>query len=183
MTKTLIRFVDASLFPAAALVAGKFFGIILTLNLFGISWSIKEYTDSFFSFQTAVRAEDLALVTSYSDLFMYLTIAVFFSFSVIRAIFFHSSHVKPSLVIKLANKNLLSLIQTSYKVYNFASVWLVFAWIANILVLVNVFRGASYPWVGILVTLCSVILSILLLEDMYKEIENIKKHPGSYKWE
>lgn len=183
MTKTLIRFVDSSLFPAAALVAGKFLGLILTFQLFGIGWSLKQYAESFFSIGTSVRLEDLALATSYSDLFMYVFIALFFSFSVIRAVFFHASHVKPSLVIKLANKNLLNLIQSSYKVYNYAFVWLLFAWIGNILILVNVTRGTTYLWVGIVVTISSIVLSVILLEDLYKEIENIKNHPGKYKWE
>ncbi len=164
------------------MVLGKFLGLLITIQIFNLPWSLKEYTNSFFTVGATLRSEDIATATSYSDLIMYMFLAIMFSILVIRAVYFHSTHVSPTLVAKLVDKNLLNLVKSSYDIYHSAFVWLVFSWIANILILINVFSSKTFLWVAIVCTTSSLILTTMLIQDVYKEIENIKKHPGEYVW-
>lgn len=182
MSKSLVKLVDNSLLPAAIMIIGKFAGIILVIKLFNLPWSIKEYTNNIFSFSTVINAEDVTTVTSYSDLVMYFLIALFFTITIIRAVYLHSSHIKPTLVTRLANKNLLNVIQNSYEIYHSAVIWLLFTWISNVLILVNVAAGKTFGWIGLAATLTSIMLTVILLQDVYREVENIKHNPGQYEW-
>jgi hypothetical protein len=182
MSQSLIKLVDNALLPAALMVLGKFLGIVLAIQFFGISWSVKDYANSIFEVGALVRQEDIATVTSYSDLLMYALLAIFFSWNIFRAIYFHNTHVKPTLVVKLANHNLLSLVKDSYQIYHSAAVWLLFTWISNVLIIINAFMGKTYTWIAVAATLFSILLTALLLQDVQREIENIKQHPGQYEW-
>lgn len=182
MSKSLIKVVDNSLFPAAVMVLGKFLGVLFVIRVFNLPWSIKEYTNNIFSFTVTQQPNDIALVTSYSDLVMFIFIAVGFSITIFRAIYLHTTHIKPTLVSKLANKNLLSLIQNSYEIYHSSFVWLLFTWIANVIIVVNSLAGRTYGWVAVVSVVSSMILTAILLQDVYKEVENIKHKPGEYIW-
>jgi hypothetical protein len=182
MSSSFVKILDNSLFPAAVMILGKLLGVVLATATLNIPFSIKEYADSIFSVRAVVRAEDLLSVTSYSDLIMFLTVALFLTFSVFRAVFLHSSHVKPTLVSRLANNNLLKLIRNSYEIYHYAVVWIIFTWVSNILIFINIYRGLTYSWIGITTLLFSILMTVVLLQDVYKEIENIKHKPGGYQW-
>lgn len=177
MSKSLLKLLDNSIFPACIMVLGKLVGVLLTIWIFNIPFTLRDYFNNFYSLRFVVSEENLRTVTSYSDLIMYIFVAIFFSFNIVRAIYLHNSHVKPTLITRLANSNLLKLIQSSYEIYHSATIWLIFMWVSNILVLVNVFAGNTFSWIGILVTLTSILLS-----DVYREIENIKRKPGTYNW-
>ncbi len=182
MSKSLVKLVDNSLLPAAIMVIGKFAGIIFAIQLFNIPISIKEYTNNIFSYGTALNFEDVSTITSYSDLIMFSLVALFFSATIIRAVYLHNTHIKPTLVVRLANRNLLSLVQNSYEIYHSTSIWLLFTWIANAVILVNAATGKTYGWIAIAASITSVLLTVILLQDVYREVENIKHNPGQYNW-
>ncbi len=164
------------------LVVGKLVGIVISSSMFGANLSIREYSSNIFNFKAFVDESTLEGVISYSDLIMYGFVATVFTLSVVKAVYLHSSHVKPVLVARLANKNLLALIQNSYEIYHSAFISLVFCWIGNIILLVNVFKGNTYIWIGIFCTITTIALTSILVQDVYKEIENIKRSPGKYQW-
>ena len=182
MSKSLLKLLDNSIFPACILILGKLVGVLLTLWYFNIPFSLRDYFSNIYSLRFIVQEESIKSVTSYSDLIMYIVIAVFFSITIIRAVFLHNTHVKPTLVTKLANSNLLRLVQSSYDIYHASTVWLIFLWVANIIVLINVFSGNTMAWVLIFCTISSVLLTAALLQDVFKEIESIKHKPGEYQW-
>lgn len=164
------------------MIVGKFLGVVFIVEMFNISWTVKEYSSSILGYSSTLSQDDLEFVTSYSDLVMYLFLAVTFTWIVIRAIYFHNTHVKPELAASLANKNMLDLVRNSYDIYHSAASWLFFTAISNALILVNVFAGKTFVWIGIVTTMYTILLTVLLLQDVYREIENIKKHPGQYTW-
>lgn len=180
MSKSLLKLLDNSIFPACIMILGKLVGVLFALWFFDIPYSLRDYFSAVYSLRFVVPQENIQTVTSYSDLVMYVIMALFFSLVLIRALFLHSTHVTPSLITKLANSNLLKLVQSSYEIYHTATVWLVFMIIANVLVLINVFRGSTYAWIGVVCTIVSVLLTVILLHDVYREIESIKKKPSSY---
>jgi len=182
VSKSLVKLIDFSLLPALILLVGKAVGILLTSRLFGTSLSIREYSSSLFSVTPVVPAEDLKFITTFSDLFMYIGIATFFSYVVIKAVFFHNTHVKPKLVTALANQNLLKLVQNTYEIYHMGAIALIFTWMANAIIIVNALSGRTFPWLAIASLISAVSITAILLLDVYKEIENIKHKPGSYQW-
>jgi len=183
MSKSLIKLLDNSIVPASTMVVAKFLGLVLAIRLFNIPWTIKDYTNSLFNLTTIIKKEDIAVVTSYSDLIMFLAVALFLALNVVRAIYLHNTHLKPEIILKLRNRNLLNLVTGSYEIYHSTLMWWVFSWIANILVLVDMFTERTYLWIALVCTITSLVLTFLLAQDIYKEIENIRRHPANYKWQ
>lgn len=180
MSKSLIKLLDNALLPAALMVVSKFIGILLTIQLFNISWTVQETPNNVFAFQTILSSQDALLVTSYSDLFMFTVLAFGFTVHILRAVFLHKSHVSLDLLTRLAHKDLLNLLKSSYEIYHGASVWLLFMWVTSILVLSNVINNFVFSWIGPVVLLVSTLLTIVFLQDVYRELEYLRQHPGKY---
>lgn len=180
MSKSLIKLLDNALLPAALMVVGKFTGILITMQIFGINFVIKETPNNVFAFQTLLSSQDALLVTSYSDLIMFSILAIGFSICIVRAVFFHNSHVSLSLLTRLAHRNLLNMIQNSYEIYHTASIWLFFLWISCIMVASNALSHLIYNWVGIAVFVAAILLSIVFFQDVYREVEYLRQHPAKY---
>lgn len=180
MSKSLLKLLDNSIFPACVMILGKLVGVLIALWAFGIPYSLRDYFSAVYSLRFVVPSADIQTISSYSDLVMYIVVAACFSIVLVRAIFLHSTHVTPSLITKLANNDLLKLVQSSYEIYHSATIWLIFLIISNVLVLVNVFQSSSYAWIGVVCTFATIVLTAILLSDVYREIESIKKKPSNY---
>lgn len=175
MSKSLVKIVDASLFPAALMVAGKFVGLYLTIKAFGFDWGVDSKPSVFFSSRPIFMEEDLLVASSYSDLFLIFVMIFGFSFHIIRAIFLHKSHIHPKLLTRLAMHGLLGLVKDSFEIYHRASVWLLFLWLVNVLVLINVLLGKTYTWVLAVGLAATIFLTIVLLRDVAYEIKIAKE--------
>ncbi|MFS8131183.1 MAG: hypothetical protein ACMG57_04345 [Candidatus Dojkabacteria bacterium] len=182
MSKSIITLLDKALLPAAVMIFGKFIGVAITLRLFNLPWTVGQVANSVFSNGNIIRAEDLKTVISYSDLIMFTIVALGMSLILFRAVYLHNSHIKPALVARLANYNLLSLIRDSYDVYHSAAVWIIFTWVANTIVVINALSGQSFTWIAAVATFISIIATLVLFQDIYKEIENIRRKPSDYQW-
>jgi hypothetical protein len=178
MSKPLINLIDVALFPAALMVVSKFLGLIVTINLFNLPWTIKEVPQTFFAIRPGMLSEDVIIGNSYSDLIMYLALALGFSFVLLLATHFHNTHIQPRLLMRLANSNLAGLVRSSFDIYYAAAIWLIFIWVANILIWINVLVGKTYLWIGLASLIANVVFTALLLQDVYKEIELSKRNLG-----
>ncbi len=182
MSKTLVNLLDYSLLPAAVLILSKFLGILITIRIFNIAWSLRDYSTSVFAVSTVLRAEDVITVTAYSDLFMYIVVAFFFSIAVFRTIYLHNTHPSEMVILSLAKFNLLNLIKDSYTVYGMAGGWWIFMVLSNFLIWINIIAEKSYSWIGIVTTAATLFLSLVLFIDVYREISLVRKHPSKYQW-
>lgn len=180
MSKSLVKILDYSIFPASVLILAKFLGILLVSNYFSIAWSLRDYTGSIFAISTVLKSEDVIIVTAYSDLFMYIIAALFFSIAVFRTIYLHNTHVSEMTILSLSKLNLMNLIKDSYTVYGMTAGWWIFMVLSNVLIWVNVATDKSYSWIGVITTLASFVLSFVLFLDVYREISLIRKHPSKY---
>ncbi|MCA9383040.1 hypothetical protein KC909_01620 [Candidatus Dojkabacteria bacterium] len=175
MSNSLVKLIDNSLLPAILIIFGKFLGIYLANFIFGAEIGITSNSTGVFSFQTVTTQEDLVLVSTFSDLFMFSLVALGFIINLVNAVFFHNSHINVNLVAKLAHLNLLSIVKSSYELYHSGVTWFIFTWVASFLVLFNVALGKTTGWTGIVVVLFSIALSVALFRDLLKEIELSKK--------
>lgn len=180
MSKSLIKLIDASLIPAAVMICGKVAGLWFVNTVFNLNWGIQTDPNNFFSVKIIYENSSAQITAaSYSNLVMFLFVFFGFTIVLIRAVFFHSSHISPRLVAKLATNNLLNLITDSFEIYYKATVWVFMLWLAFFTLLVNVLIGRAYAWTGGLAFMTSLLATIILLRDVSKEIhlarQNINK--------
>ena len=179
MSKTLINLIDISLVPAALMVVGKLIGLLITINVFALPWTVQEIPGSFFSIRPALLPDDVIIASAYSDLIMYMLIAAGFTLVLLQATHFHETHIQPKLLVKLANNNLLGLVRSSFDIYHYAAIWTIFLWLTQILIWVDIASGKTYLWIGIGSLVANVIFTSLLLQDVYREIELSRRDLGS----
>lgn len=182
MSKSILKLVDYSLFPSFLLIFTKLISVFLLLRAEGINITVGEFLNDSFQISPELPAETIMNINSISDLVMFLAIATYFSIILVRATFFHDSHLKPTLMTKLIDKNLFNLVRTSYEIYHEAFVGLIFLWISNFVIFINLILIQSESWVLAVSLFFSVLLTVGLFWDIYKEIETIKSKPGNYKW-
>ena len=174
MKKTLLKLIEYSILPAFLMVLGKFAGIFFVATLWNIPLDFDSANHNLLQFNTFVPVDSLMVVSSYSDLFMFATILTGMSFIIIRAIYFHDSHISNESIAKLAKYNLLNMISTSFKLYHSGIIWLGFMWLATLLIIINFFQGLSYSWVLVISLLFSLSFSIIFFKDLFAEIDLIK---------
>jgi hypothetical protein len=93
---------------------------------------------------------------------------------IFQALVLHKSHISSEVIFKLAKNNLLSLIKSSYYIYHSGVVWLIFMWLASLLIGINALKGATYIWVLLLALVFSISYSIIFVKDLFSEIKLIK---------
>jgi hypothetical protein len=180
MQKSLISILENSLFPSALVIFGKFIGIAFAISYFKLPYTVSNYTSSVLNGSLSMSAEHAEIISTYSDIIMFVLVAVGFSFHLARAIFFHDTHLSPKFITQLADLNLLNLIKDTYEIYHKAAVWLGFLWVAVSVVVLNVLLGTTMFWVGIVAVIATVALSIGLIQDAYQELVNIRTKPKQY---
>lgn len=177
MSRSLFKLIDYALVPAALLILAKLAGIFLVAALFSVNIQVNVLADALLSFETVVNAGDLPLISSYSDLFAFSIMSFGLAFILISAVYFHDSHIKVSTVNKLAKFDLLHLIKGSFELYHSGIVWLIFLWLANLLILINVIKQSTYLWILLVTVIFSISLTVIFFRDLFQEIELVKKNP------
>lgn len=178
MSKSLLKVLDLSLFPAALMVVGKFIGLIVVTRIFDIPFTLAQLSQGLISARPEVPAEFVTTASTYSDLIMYVILAIGVVVVVVQATQFHDKHISPKLLLKLSNHNLMSLIKGSYEIYHSAAVWTLFIWVATVIVWINVLAGKTALWMGVVAITSSIIFCIALLQDVYSEIMHSKEDFG-----
>lgn len=180
MSNSLIKLIDIALLPAALMVLSKFIGLVVVVSLFGIQLDLNSAAESLLNVRPAVLAEDLITISTYSDLIMYLLLAAAFSFILIQATHFHDTHISPRMLVKLSRHNLTGLVQSSFRLYHSAAIWLVVIWIATSLIWINVLNQTTQLWTGVAVLIASITFTTILIQDVYKEIELGQRQVGKH---
>lgn len=180
MNQSLIKLVDAALLPAALMVVSKFIGLVATIAIFKLPWTIQQVSTDLLSVRPAVFMEDLTTASTYSDLIMYLIMAIAFSVVIVQATHFHDTHIHPRLLVRLSNNNLLGLVKSSYDIYHSASMWLVFIWLTAGVVWIDIVLNKTLLWVGILTIIANIVFTSLLLQDVYREISISRRNLGKH---
>ncbi len=174
ISQTLVKLIDQAVLPGAILVLGKFLGVILVSKIISVGW---KFTTGIFFLPTLTFTsyDDYLQVNSYSNLIMFLAIAAGTAFVLVRAHFFHSSHIAPAVHLKLLKLGLEGLVAETYQLYHQAAVWLVFLWLATILILLQAFFGLSNSIIAIVAFLVSLNFSWFLISDIEQEVEIFRK--------
>ena len=170
IAKTLAKLIDEAILPGLVLVLGKFLGVILVAKIISANFRITlgEFFFPSFSFS---NYPTYYTVNSYSNLVMFAAVAIGAAFILVRAHFFHASHITPTMHVRLLKLGLQGLIAETYQLYHQAAVWLIFLWLATILVLSQAFFEISAPIIAIVAVLVTLNFSWFLIADIELEVE------------
>ena len=172
INRNIIKLIDEAIFPALSLVVAKMLGLLLSVYFSNISFEIK--THALFGILPALSFNSVAnyiTAENYSNLAMFFASALGTTVILIRAHFFHESHIHPNLQAKLASLNLESLIAPSYHLYHQALIWLIFIWMTVGFLIVSTLMKITYPQISIIAFILAANLSWVFAVDVEKEIE------------
>jgi len=176
VSKSLSTLIDEAILPALLLILAKFGGVVIVTLIIGSSWQLK--FSSALPFLPSVsypNYQSYLVSNSYSNLLMYLVLVLGCSFVLVKAHFFHSSHISPTLHARLANLRLSSLVSDTFSLYHQGTIWLLFLWLATVLILIQAFLELSYAWIAIVSFLITLNFSWFFLVDIEQEIEIWRK--------
>jgi hypothetical protein len=168
LSKILIKLIDRAIIPAVLLLASRIVSIILVSKYFGIHLKMGK---SGFVFQNQI---DYIKVNSYSTLSMALLLVLGLGYVVIKSLFFHESHIKPSLTTRLFSLKAESLIQNSYEIYTQGAVWLTYSYLLLIVSGVMAISGLLFNWVFYVIMGVTTITTLIFVFDLEEEVK-IKK--------
>lgn len=178
MTKSLLYLIKLSVLPILALIGGKLLGFVLAGSFLGVDvhWVINTPLDIL---TPIVPIGEIRNVTTFADLFMYGLLAVGMSIVLIQSSFFHDSHVDINAVSKLADYNLLGIIKSSYHLYHWGFIWGIYMIIGSVVIIIDYFLGSADLWAAVITAFFSVFSIMILVKDVYNEIETAKKITSS----
>lgn len=173
ISKSIIKLLDEALIPAVVLIIAKMFGIFASAYFLGINFTVKNAdilwilpSVQFNSLNDFTKADNL------SNLAMFAAAATGTFLVLIRAHFFHQTHIKPSLHAKLASLNLESLIAPSYHLYHQAVIWLIYLWLTTGFLLISaLILKVTYPQIAATAFIITANFTWVFALDVEKEME------------
>lgn len=164
-SRILIKLIDEAIIPAITLIAVRFLSIIFLARTNDISFG---FSSAGFTYQSK---EDFLFVNSYSTIAMIGVLVIGLTYVLLKAHFFHDSHVKPNVSAKLFSFKLSSFIQTSFDIYSQGAVWWLYLVFMTIASGVMGYFNLIYPWVlyiSLAFTLVATYLFVIDVEDEVK---------------
>lgn len=168
LSKVLTRLIDKAIIPALLLLASRIISIILVSKYLGVHFKI---TTSGFIFE---NSSDYTIINSYSILIMVFILLIGLLYVMSKSIFFHESHIKPSLTSRLFSLNAQSLIQNSYEIYTQGAVWISYSYLLLIIAGVMAVSNLMYIWVFYVILAITAIVTLFFVLDVEEEVR-IKK--------
>lgn len=172
INKSLIKLIDEAIIPAILLIIAKMLGILAATYFLNLSFTVEPFK-VFFVLPAVVfkTAQDYQIAENYSNLAVYATAAIGTLAVLIRAHFFHSSHIKPSFHAKLENLNLAGLVMPTYHLYHQAAIWLIYMWLAAAFLIISAFIKVTNPIVAVVAFIVSANFTWIFLSDLEYEIK------------
>src|SRR4030042_2245114 len=172
IAKSLVKLIDEAVVPAVVLIFGKMIGLFLTITIFDLPFEVKQR--GVFNILPAVqffKIGDYITAENYSNLAMFLIAAMGTILVLIRAHFFHESHIHPHFHARLVKFNLEGLVSSSYHLYHQAAIWLTFLWLTVGFLTLSTILEITYVPITIIAVVVAVNFSWVLAVDIEKEIE------------
>ncbi|MBW6441336.1 hypothetical protein K0B04_00280 [Patescibacteria group bacterium] len=174
LSKALVKLIDKAIIPALLLLSSRIVSIILVAKYYGISFKIDS---SGFVFQ---NSSDYVKVNSYSALIMTFMLVIGLGYVVIKSLFFHESHIKPTFTARLFSLKAESFIQNSYEIYTQGAIWLSYSYLLLIVSGIMSASGLMYSWVFYVILGITLSTTLIFILDMEEEIKIKKEDSVEY---
>lgn len=172
MNKTLLQIIKHSIIALVVMVLSKFIGVFLFAKIFHLDTN--HIFNSLYSIDGNVA--EWFMVSGYSDLFMYFTVAIGFTVVLIQHSFLNKDKITLSGMEAVSRFNLSKLLKSSYQIYQSGIVWLIFLYVNNILILINYLRNITDLWILVVCSFFTISYTIIFMRDLFFEIELLTKH-------
>lgn len=172
----ITKLIDEAIIPAMFMIVAKMLGLYLSSLIFNLPFEIK--TNNFLGILPSVSFANMAdyiQAENYSNLAMFAVVAIGTLLLIVRAHFFHASHIHPKLHAKLVRLNLESLIAPSYHLYHQAVIWLLFLWLTIGFLVLSTLTGVTYPQISIVAFVIAANFSWIFAIDIEREVEIINQ--------
>ena len=176
-SQSLIKLVDLAVIPAAILIFTKIISLLVLNSYLGLNWDVKAFSDAFFGIRlTYVSDQDIVKVVSYSDLFMHIAALSGAVLALSKLYYLHPKYINPAMVLKLAKKDSLHYIQSSFHMYHEAIVWCAFLIISDLLIIINFIQNLTFDWVLGVSIISTLVVIFILVRTVDRDIytKNIK---------
>lgn len=171
VVSSVTKLIDEAILPASALILAKVAGLVLVILALKLPYQFELGT--LFKVLPVIKfenAQDYLIAESYSNLAMFTAAAAGAFFVLIRAHFFHSSHINPKMHSKLISFNIEWLLAPSYHLYHQALIWLIYLWLTVGFLIVHTLTKSTYPQIAIAGFVIAVNFSWVFALDVQKEI-------------
>lgn len=168
ISRTLVRLIDQAIVPAILLLCTRFISVVMLTYLFGIKFSTSPKGFTFSSVQ------DYLFINSYSTLAMVIILGVGLLYILIKALYFHNTHISPSLTTKLFHHRLATLIQSSFELYSQGVIWLIYLYLIGAVSVILAVFDYIYNWVSVAALIMAGISTLILIIDVEKELESVE---------
>ncbi|MBU1017154.1 hypothetical protein KJ678_03285 [Patescibacteria group bacterium] len=162
--KTFAKLIDQAILPATILLATKILSLIILNKKFNLDWQISSSGIIYSS------KEDFIFANSYSSLFMFISITIGLILLTVKATQWHSTHIRPSLAARFYEKKLDFLVTDSRDIYPKSVIWLSYAWLATILMLIQNYYGLLISWISYVALFITIIPTVFIVLDLEKEL-------------
>lgn len=172
LSKSIIKLIDEAIIPAVALIIAKMLGLFAASYFLHLPFTVKNAqvlwilpSVSFSNLADYVKAEN------FSNLTMFAVAAMGTVYVILRAHFFHETHISPKLHAKLVSLNLDSLVAPSYHLYHQATIWLTFLWLTVVFLVTSTILKITYPQLSVTAFIIAANFSWVFAMDIEREIE------------
>lgn len=176
-SRILTKLVDEAIVPAITLLVVRVGAAAVIAQYFGFTFTVGP---TGFIYQDP---EHFYLVNSYSMLAMVVVLTLGLFYVLVKAHYFHASHVEPKVTARLFSLRLSSFIQTSFDLYSQGAIWLSYTYLILIAAVVMAWFGLIMQWVAWVTTLLTLISTYFLVVDVEKELALRQSQPTAYKKE
>lgn len=163
-SKILLKLVDQAIIPALVLFASRVISLFVFAAVFDAEFTVGKYGIIF------ANPSDYVEVNTYSLFVMVAVLVVALLHNLLKAYYFHNTHITPSLTAKLFTMKLSSLIQSSMDVYSEGIIWLSYAYLMTGVTGLMVMYRLAYDWVFVATLVLSLISTVLFVIDVEKEL-------------
>jgi len=165
LSKTLLKLIDEAILPAIVVISGKIIGVAVVT---------KHLKEPFTLALANIPHPTATIINTYSNLFSFGAITLGLTIILGKAYFLHSSHIHPKIAIKLHNRNLTSVIETTYELFHKSIVWISYQWLLTLLFVLQAYWEVTNWGFALACLLVTIIFSSLFIIDVDREL-NIAK--------
>jgi len=164
-SKILFKLLQESLFPIMGFIVIKVLITVVSATSLGYAVNLNNI------FNLEVSQEHYKIINS--DILLWFAIFCFLgmTYSLIKSLYFHNTHISPRTTMSLFNFRVRFLIQDSFHLFSQSIVWLLFNYVVSFLALFLFYLGLSSLYLVIISILFSLIATYLLALDIEYEIE------------
>lgn len=181
VSKTLVKLIDKAIFPAILIVAAKVTAVLFLSLIYSDKITIQ--TGGFLKIFPAITHSSYQgyyFVNSWSNMVMFSLTVVGTSIILIKAHFFHQSHIKPSFHAKLARLKLSGLVVSTFTLYHQAAIWLAYLWIIISFLVIEAYFRSSSMMLAVVALLAGINATWFLISDVEHELEIWREHHPNF---